>query len=126
MTEAMFRAEAAGACFAAHKKLSEVAGVLARLLVTEFADADLFRMSGTCLRIAAENALGTRDPVEAMRAWRECAIAEQQMRLATYRALRAGCIEKRTYDDVFRLAGEVARVRDGERLRLRWRLLQQA
>ncbi|MDB4969140.1 MAG: hypothetical protein JWN44_4829 [Myxococcales bacterium] len=124
MTEALFNVHTAGNCFQAHRKLFEAAAVLARQLSTTFDDADLFQLGGVCMRIAAESALQTSDPKEALRRWQECTLAERQIRIATYRALRAGCIDNELYDGLFRLAKTAARVREDERLRLRWRLLR--
>ena len=126
MTEALFNVHTAGACFHAHRPLIEAATVLARRLASTFVDADLFHLGSACMRIAAENALQTQDPKEALRSWRECTLAERQIRIATYRALRAGCIGKDVYDEMFRVAKTAARVREDERLRLRWRLLRVA
>jgi hypothetical protein len=126
MTEALFNVHTAGNCFHAHRPLFEAATVLARRLSSTFVDADLFHLGAACMRIAAENALQTQDPKEALRSWQECTLAERQIRIATYRALRAGCIGKEVYDDIFRVARTAARVRESERLRLRWRVLQLA
>jgi hypothetical protein len=74
------------------------------------------------MRIAAQDALASRDACRTLQRWRECSLAERQIRLATYRALRIGCIKTGTYDHMFRLASKAARVREDERQRLRRQL----
>jgi hypothetical protein len=114
----------AGRCFHRHRTLAVAALQLHRELATVHADADLFRMGATCMRIAAQNALQTSDPQQMLRSWRECALAERQIRLATFRALRAGCIDNRRYDELFSLARITARTREDERQRIRRKILQ--
>jgi hypothetical protein len=114
----------AGRCFHRHRNLALAALKLHRELALIHADADLFRMGATCMRIAAQNALQTRDLQQVLRSWRECALAERQIRLATFRALRAGCIDNRRYDELFGLARITARVREDERQRIRRQILQ--
>lgn len=121
MTE-RFEMHALASCFAAHRKLSEAAAVLARRLATTHEDADLLRLGASCMHIAAQAALQSNDSRQTLRSWRECALAERQIRLATFSALRVGCIDNRTYDDIFRLAREAARIREDERQRLRRQL----
>jgi hypothetical protein len=75
------------------------------------------------MQIGAQQALQARDPRAAMRSWRECYLGERQIRLLTYRALRDGCIDNKTYDVMFRLASRAARIREDERQRLRRKTL---
>jgi hypothetical protein len=124
MTEALFHVHAVSNCFQAHRKVFEAADLLARELTSTFADFDLFRLGACCMQIAAESALQANDPKEALRRWRECSLADRQIRIATYRALRARCIGSDVYDQMFRLARKAARFREEERLRLRSRLLR--
>jgi hypothetical protein len=124
MTEALYRGHTVANCFQAHRKVFEVAALLARQLSATFVDFDLFQLGSACMSIAAERALQTSDPRQALRAWQECTLADRQIRIATYRALRAGCIDNHAYDQIFRLVRKAARFREEERLRLRWRLLR--
>jgi hypothetical protein len=114
----------AARCFQRHSMLALAAMKLHRELNAVHTDADLFRMGATCMRISAQNALQADDPRHMLQGWRECALAERQIRLATFRALRAGCIDERCYDAVFSLARKAARAREDERLRIRRELLQ--
>jgi hypothetical protein len=111
-----------GDCFGAHRQLADVASSLARRLMPLHDDADLLMLGANCLRMAAHSALQSSDERQALRSWRECSLAERQIRLATFRALRDGCIDASEYDDLFRLAARVARVREDERQRLRRQL----
>jgi hypothetical protein len=114
-------------CFAAHRALSESAGSLSRRLHGRDADAsDLLRLGAVCIRLAAERALAARHEGEAIHGWRQCSLGDQQIRAATYRALRAGLIDTTTYDRTLALAIAAARSRTDELVRLRRRLLQQA
>lgn len=119
-----FEVHALSACFGLHRQLADVAASLSRQLQNLHEDADLLRLGASCIRIAAQEALQASDPRQTLRSWRECALAEQQIRIATYRALRDGCIDKHVYDELFRLAAKVARVREDERLRVRRQLHQ--
>jgi hypothetical protein len=111
-------------CFHRHRKLALAALQLHRELALIHDDADLFRLGATCMRIASQNALQGRDPQEVLRSWRECALAERQIRLATYRALKAGWIDNRRYDEMFHLARMTTRVREDERQRIRRQILR--
>lgn len=122
MTES-FEINALASCFAAHRRLFEAASTLSRRLAGVHDDADLLRLGGSCMRIAAHDALQARDPRQTLRSWRECALAERQVRLATFHALRDGCIEADVYDQIFELARKAARIREDERQRLRRQLL---
>jgi hypothetical protein len=121
MTE-RFETRALAACFGLHRQLADAAVSLSRRLQSVHEDADLLRLGASCIHIAAQEALQASDPRQMLRSWRECALAEQQIRIATYRALRDGCIETRVYDDLFRLATKVARIREDERQRVRRQL----
>ena len=46
-------------------------------------------------------------------------MADRQIKLGIYRGLRRGAVDTGTYDDLFRLASQVALVREDERQRLR-------
>lgn len=109
-------------CFGLHRRLADTATALARRLMTVHEDADLLVLGANCMRMAAHAALQTTDPRQALRSWRECALAERQIRIATYRALRDGCIENPEYDALFGLAAKVARTREDERQRIRRQL----
>jgi hypothetical protein len=108
-----------GDCFKAHQALSQAAMELSRRLQHVYTDADLLRLGATCIQIGAQQALQARHPQLKLRSWRECLLGERQIRLVTYRALRDGCIDKNTYDVMFRLASLAARIREDERQRLR-------
>lgn len=114
-----------GNCFQRHRELLEEALELERRM-TGHADSDLLRMGTTCMRIAAHAALQTSstDPRQALQSWRDCALAERQIRLATFHMLRDRCIDKGRYDRVFEAARRAARVREDERQRLRRWLLR--
>jgi hypothetical protein len=113
-----------GQCFQRHRALVDEVMRLHGELAIAYEDADLLRMGANCMRLAAHAALQSHDPRQTLRSWRECALAERQIRLATFRALRAGCIDNRRYDKVFRLAGAAARIREDERQRVRRQLLR--
>jgi hypothetical protein len=119
-----FEEHALATCFAAHRRLFEAAVVLSRQLTGVHPDADLLQLGASCMRIAAHGALQANDPRQTLRSWREAALAERQIRLATFRALRDRCIETAVYDDIFRMATHAARIREDERQRLR-RVLHQ-
>ena len=87
---------------------------------------DLLRLGASCLRISAERALGSSDPYAAARAWNECALGEQQIRMATFRALKKGIITNFQYDQLFLAATAAVRAREREIGRLRERLLDSA
>jgi hypothetical protein len=76
-------------------------------------------LGASCMRIAAENALQSHDARQTLRSWRECILADRQIKLATYLALRRGAISNGHYDDIFGLAREASRLREQERQRLR-------
>lgn len=112
-----------GRCYQRHRELALAAQRLHRELASRHGDADLLRLGATCMSVAARNAIESHDDYRTLRSWRECALAERQIRMATFRALRAGCIDNRRYDRMFELATQTARVREDERQRLRRRLL---
>jgi hypothetical protein len=116
----------AGQCFAVHRKLFEAASSLARTLGGVYDDADLLSLGANCMRIAALAALAAHEPLDALRSWRECALAERQIRIATYRALRERCIDTDLYDHMFGLAAQASRIREDERQRLRRQLIRLA
>ena len=108
-----------GDVFKAQRALIHVARQLSRALTGVHPEADVLHLGASCMQIAIENTLKTKDPREVMRNWRECGLGEKQIRLITYRALRDGCIDNQTYDAVFRLASQAARIREDERQRQR-------
>jgi hypothetical protein len=118
MTE-RFEEHALASCFAAHRTLFEAAAVLSRRLSTTTDDGYLMHLGASCMRIAAHCALQSHDSRETLRRWRECMLAERQIRLATYGALRSGGIDNATYDEIFGMARQAARIRENERQRLR-------
>lgn len=111
-----------GDCFKAQRTLVNAANELSRQLAGVHAEADLLRLGATCVQLGAERALQARDARIAIRSWHECSLGEKQIRIATYRALRDGCLETEIYDEMFRLCSWAARVREFERQRLRRRL----
>jgi hypothetical protein len=111
-----------GQCFRRHGALVEEALRLHREINAVHADADLLQLGASCMRIAAQEALQSHDPRQTLQSWRECALAERQIRLATFRALRDGCIDNRRYDELFALARLASRVREDERQRIRRQL----
>jgi hypothetical protein len=113
-----------GQCFQRHRALVDAAMSLYRRLMTVHPDADLLRLGASCMRIAAHNALQSLDVRQTLRDWRECSLAERQIRLATYRALRDGVIDAKRYDEMFALARVAARTREDERQRLRRQLMR--
>ena len=108
-----------GECFAAHRVLWEAAGALSRRLSTTSDEGHLLHLGASCMRLAAEQALQARSHWEALRAWRDCSLADRQIKLAIYFGLRNGTVDTGTYDDLFRLSRDVARIREDERQRLR-------
>jgi hypothetical protein len=117
---------ALGRCYAAQRKLFDTAAVLSRELTNETEHGYTMYLGAGCMRIAAQAALAARDPQSMLRSWRECGLGERQVRLATYRALRSGAIDAKTYDFIFALAREASRHREHERQRLRRQLLSLA
>jgi hypothetical protein len=110
-------------CFAAQRRLFEAAHALARRVGrASEEDADLLRMGGSCVRIAAERAIASRVERDAIAAWRECELGERQIRLATYRAMRRGCIGTTDYDALFVIAARASWSRRDEIDRLRMRV----
>lgn len=108
-----------GECFAAHRVLWEAAAALARRLSTTTEEGHLLHLGASCMRLSAEQALQARNHWEALRAWRDCMLADRQIKLAIYVGLRNRTVATGTYDDLFRLARDVARIREEERQRLR-------
>jgi hypothetical protein len=109
-------------CFAAHRMLWQAAAALSRRLTTATDDGYLLHLGASCMRIAAERALQSHDARQALRAWRECILADRQIKMATYFALRSRTVDNGTYDDVFALSRTAARLREDERQRLRRQL----
>jgi hypothetical protein len=122
MMEPAYFTRPLGDCFGVHRKLYEAAENLARQLYGRHADSDLLQLGATCMRIASHDALQASDPRRAIRSWRECLLAERQIRMATFRALRDGCIRVAEYDQMFMLAMLATRIREDERQRLRRKL----
>ena len=112
-------------CFGAHRTLWQVAAALSRKLTTATEDGHVLYLGASCMRIAAEQALQARTRVEALRSWRECLLAERQIKWATFTALRRGAVDNGTYDDLFALCRKAALLRDEERQRLRRELQSQ-
>jgi len=108
-----------GECFAAHRVLWEAAAALSRRLSTTTDEGHLLHPGASCMRLAAEQALQARSHWEALRAWRDCSLADRQIKLAIYFGLRNATVDTGTYDDLFRLSRDVARIREDERQRLR-------
>jgi hypothetical protein len=123
MTERI-ETHALGPCYRLHRKLADAAAMLSRRLAGVHDDADLLQLGASCMRIAADHALQSTDARHTLRSWRECALAERQIRLGIYRLLREGCIDSGVYDELFQLAAQVARMREDERLRVRRQLLR--
>jgi hypothetical protein len=114
-----------GACFAAHRALWEASAALSRKLTTASEDGYLLHLGASCMRIAAESALAARSSNEALRAWRECILAERQIKLAIYLALRRSAVDNGTFDDLFAMSRTASRLREEERQRLRRELNRQ-
>ncbi len=113
-------------CFAAHRTLWQAAAGLSRQLSTSTEDGYLMHLGASCMRIAAEKALQSNNAWQALRAWRECILAERQIKLATYLALRHGVLDNGTYDDLFAMSRTASRLREEERQRLRRELNRHA
>lgn len=107
------------ACFQAHQELIRRTSALLQRIGPRDQDADLLRMAASCVDLAARRALATRNEAEAIRSWRECALGEQQIRAATYWAMRRGHIGTRDYDAAFGAAASAARAREAEIDRLK-------
>ncbi len=125
MTERI-EARQTGDCFAAHRMLWEAAAALSRRLSTSTDEGHLLHLGASCMRLAAEQALQARSNWEALRCWRDCTLADRQIKLAIYYGLRRGTVDTGTYDDLFRLSRDVARIREDERQRLRRELNQRS
>ena len=123
MTE-QFELNLVGQCYQRHRALFEEAARLHLRIAATHEDADLLRLGANCMRIAAHHALQSDDLRQTLRHWRECALAERQIRMATFRALRDGVIDNEGYDQLFTLARTAARTREDERQRLRRQLLR--
>jgi hypothetical protein len=108
-----------GDCFAAHRALWEATAALARKLTTATEDGYTLHLGASCMRIAAEAALQTRRPHDALRSWRECMLAERQIKLGIYLALRRNAVDNGTFDNLFALSKAAERLREEERMRLR-------
>jgi hypothetical protein len=108
-----------GDCFAAHRMLWEAAAALARKLTTASEDGYTVHLGASCMRIAAEAALQARSPNDALRSWRECMLAERQIKLGIYLALRRNAVDNGTFDDLFALSKRATQLREEERQRLR-------
>ena len=119
-----FGTRALASCFAVQRRLFEAAATLSRELSTTTEHGYTLHLGASCMRIAADRALQSQDARETLWSWRECGLAERQIRLGTYRALKAGCIDNDAYDELFRLAEQLRRMREEERLRVRRQLMQ--
>jgi hypothetical protein len=108
-----------GACFGAHRTLWQAAAALSRKLTTASEDGHLLHLGASCMRIASEQALQAGSRAEALRSWRECLLAERQIKKATCSALCRGAVQPGAYDDLFRLCRQAALLREAERQRLR-------
>jgi hypothetical protein len=109
-------------CFQAHQYLHRQAAALLPRIAPRDDAADLLRLAIPCMRIGAEGALASRDEREAIHNWRNCGLAEAQIRKATYWAMRRGQIGPRDYDATFGAASRAARARFIEIERLRRRI----
>jgi hypothetical protein len=116
-------ARATGDCFAAHRQLWEAAAMIAGRLRTTTQEGHVLHLGASCMRLAAEQALQARSAVEALRYWRECILADRQIRIGTYYGLKHGTVDAGSYDMLFALAGRVAKIREEERQRIRRQLL---
>ena len=94
MTERI-ETHALGECFAAHRALWEAAATQSRRLSTaRRRRLDLCVSAPAACGIAAEQrAAVARRCARRVRSWRECILADRQIRCATYRALRDGTID---------------------------------
>jgi hypothetical protein len=110
-------------CFAAHRQLWEAAAALARRLKTTTEEGSALQLGASCMRLAAEQAFQTRDGVYALRSWRECTLADRQIKVGTYYGLRHGTLDCGSYDMLFGLASRAAKLREEERLRIRRQLV---
>ena len=112
-------------CFGAHRMLWQAAAALSRKLTTATEDGHLMHLGASCMRIAAEGALQAQSHTAALRSWRECLLAERQIKLATFWALRRGAVDNGIYDDLFALSRRAASLREEERQRLRRAIQEQ-
>jgi len=109
-------------CYQAHQDLIRKAGEILRSISPHDELTDVMRMAASYVDLAAKRALGARDRAVAIRSWRECALGEQQIRSATYWAMRRGHIRTRDYDETFGKAASAARAREAEIDRLKRQL----
>lgn len=110
-------------CFAAHRALWEAAAEVARRLKTTTEEGGALQLGASCMRLAAEQALAARNGVHALRSWRECILADRQIKIGTYYALRHGTLHSGSYDMLFGLARRAAKLREEERQRIRRELI---
>ena len=110
-------------CFAAHRQLWEAAAEIGRRLKTTTEEGSALQLGASCMRLAAEQALQARDGVHALRSWRECILADRQIKIGTYFGLRNGTLDVASYDMLFGLASRAAKIREEERQRIRRQLL---
>jgi hypothetical protein len=114
-------------CLAGHRHLVESARELMRRLPLRAQNSiDLLRLGATCITLAAEQAFGERDERRAAYLWAQCDAGEQQIRRATYHALRNGYIRNRDYDALFLVARDARQARRAELDRLRRKLRQRS
>jgi hypothetical protein len=110
-------------CFQAHRQLWEAAADVARRLKTTTEEGHALHLGASCMRLAAEQAFQARDGVHALRSWRECILADRQIKIGTYFALRNGTLDAASYDLLFGLASQAAKIREEERQRIRRQLI---
>ncbi len=114
-------------CASAHSEL--IRYVSAIITANRRLDRDtalLARLGMTCVAQSAQKALLSHTEVAALRAWTDCALGEQQLRDAIFRAFRHGSIDTDQFDHVFVLLKRAAEHRASERIRLRQRILYHA
>jgi hypothetical protein len=110
-------------CFQVHREYVDRALALAdRLQPTAPRDSADLRHGGASLHLSALQALSTSDEQATVRAWLECELGDQQIRRATYRALRHQAIGSEDYDRLFAAAVRAGSARSEQLLRLRQRL----
>ena len=112
-----------GECFGAHRQVWEAAAALARRLKTTTQEGSALQLGASCMRLASEQALAARNGVEALRSWRECLLADRQIRLGTYYGLKHRTIDVGSYDMLFGLANRATKMREEERQRIRRQLI---
>ena len=110
-------------CFAAHRQLWEAAAEIARRLSTMTDEGHALHLGASCMRLSATQAFQARSGLDALRSWRECILADRQIKIGTYYGLRRGTLDTGSYDMLFGLASRVSKLREEERQRIRRELL---